>query len=108
MIPQLDRSVPLEIDRAHRIYSTFDYRYTDRQTLLEGTRKAKPTLTDGTKLQFFADYGPGTMQEWQKYKEIRTKLWQNRIDTYLIYPAILKVTYKGHVIQLSGGSQRSP
>ena len=55
--------------------------------------KAKPTLPDGTKLQFFADYGPGTMQERQKYKEI--KLWQKRIDAYLVYPAILKVTQKG-------------
>lgn len=104
-IPQLDRSVPLEIDRAHRIYSNNTarprtmifrlLRYTDRQAILEGARKAKPTLPDGTKLQFFADYGPGTMQEWQKYKEIRAKLWQKRIDAYLIYPAILKVTYKG-------------
>ena len=104
-IPQLDRSVPLEIDRAHRIYSNNTarprtmifrlLRYTDRQAILEGARKAKPTLPDGTKLQFFADFGPGTMQERQKYKEIRAKLWQKRIDAYLIYPAILKVTYKG-------------
>ena len=70
-------------------------RYTDRQAILEGARKAKPTLPDGTKLQFFADYSPGTMQEWQKYKEIRAKLWQKKIDAYLVYPAILKESYKG-------------
>lgn len=103
-IPQLG-SEPLEIDRAHRIFSNSTarprtmifrlLRYTDRQAILEGARKAKPTLPDGTQLQFFADYGPGTMNERQKYKEIRAKLWQRKIDAYLIYPAILKVNYKG-------------
>ncbi|XP_072125793.1 serine/threonine-protein phosphatase 2A 65 kDa regulatory subunit A beta isoform-like [Mobula birostris] len=69
--------------------------YTDRQAILEGARKAKPTLPDGTQLQFFADYSPGTMQERQGYKEIRAKLRQKGIDSFLIYPAILKVTIKG-------------
>ncbi|XP_059182366.1 uncharacterized protein LOC131961112 [Centropristis striata] len=35
------------------------------------------------------------MRERQKYKDIRARLWQRRIDAYLIYPAILKVNYKG-------------
>ncbi|XP_072125779.1 serine/threonine-protein phosphatase 2A 65 kDa regulatory subunit A beta isoform-like [Mobula birostris] len=89
----------------HRIFSNNSSRprtmvfrllgYTDRQAILEGARKAKPTLPDGTQLQFFADYSPGTMQERQGYKEIRAKLRQKGIDSFLIYPAILKVTIKG-------------
>lgn len=84
-IPALSsHNTPVEIDRAHRIYATNTsrprtmifrlLRYTDRQAILEGARKAKPRLHDGTSLQFFADYSPGTTQERQEYKEIRAKL----------------------------------
>ncbi|KAJ8378758.1 hypothetical protein AAFF_G00236780 [Aldrovandia affinis] len=106
-IPMLKRShsTPLEIDRAHRIYSNNTsrprtmifklLRYTDRQSILEGARKARPTLSDGTQLLFFADYSPGTTQERQGYKGIHAKLRQKGIDLFLIYPAILRVNYKG-------------
>ncbi|KAI4829215.1 hypothetical protein KUCAC02_023274 [Chaenocephalus aceratus] len=96
---------PLEIDRAHRIFSNNTsrsrtmvlklLRYTDRQAILEGARKARPTLQDGTQLLFFADYSPGTTQERKEYKEIRTKLRQKGIDSFIIYPAIMKVNNKG-------------
>lgn len=115
-IPRLG-SDPLEIDRAHRVFSNSTarprtmifrlLRYTDRQAILEGARKAKPTLTDGTKLQFFADYGPGTTKERQKYKEIRARLWQRKIDAYLIYPAILKVNYKGVKMSFNSAEEAS-
>ncbi|KAJ8361828.1 hypothetical protein AAFF_G00418620 [Aldrovandia affinis] len=49
-------------------------RYTDRQAILAGARKARPTLSDGTQLLFFANYSPGTTQERQGYREIRAKL----------------------------------
>ncbi|KAJ4939074.1 hypothetical protein JOQ06_028536 [Pogonophryne albipinna] len=67
---------PLEIDRAHRIFSN-------------------NTSRSRTMLLFFADYSPGTTQERQEYKEIRTKLRQKGIDSFIIYPAILKVNNKG-------------
>ena len=70
-------------------------RYTDRQAILEGARKDKPSLHDGTTLQFFADYSPGTTQERQEYREIRAKLRQKGIDSFLVYPAILRVNHKG-------------
>ncbi|KAJ8416913.1 hypothetical protein AAFF_G00327910 [Aldrovandia affinis] len=85
-IPTLKRShsTLLEIDRAHRIYSNNTSRprtmifkllcYTDRQAILAGARKARPALSDGTQLLFFADYSPGTTQERQGYREIRAKL----------------------------------
>ncbi|KAJ8386803.1 hypothetical protein AAFF_G00165980 [Aldrovandia affinis] len=106
-IPTLKRShsTPLEIDRAHRIYSNNTsrprtmifklLRYTDRQAILAGVRKARPALSDGTQLLFFADYSPGTTQERQGYREIRVKLRRKGIDSFLIYPAILRVNYKG-------------
>ncbi|XP_059802220.1 uncharacterized protein LOC132378920 [Hypanus sabinus] len=106
-IPALknSHSTPLEIDRAHKIFSNNTsrpqtmifrlLRYTDQQAILEGARKAKPILPDGTQLQFFTDYSPGMMQEWQGYKEIRTKLRQKGIDSFLIYLAILRVNTKG-------------
>ncbi len=69
--------------------------HADWQAILEGARKANPLLPDGTKLQFFADFSPGTVREHQAYREIRAKLRQKGIDSYLVYPAILKVNYKG-------------
>uniref|UniRef100_A0AAV2J6M5 Uncharacterized protein n=1 Tax=Knipowitschia caucasica TaxID=637954 RepID=A0AAV2J6M5_KNICA len=64
-IPSL-RGSQVEIDRAHRIYSNSTtktqtmifrlLRYTDRQAILEGARKAKPSLPAGTPLWFYADY----------------------------------------------------
>ncbi len=80
-------------------------RYTDRQAVLEGVRKAKPTLLDGTLLQFFADYSPGTTQERQEYKDIRTKLRQRGIDSFLLYPAILRVNFKGRRMSFNSAAE---
>lgn len=109
------RSAAVEIDRAHRIFSNNSsrprtmifrlLRYTDRQSILEGARKSKPTLPDGTQLQFFADYSPGTTQERQGYKEIRSKLRQRGIDSFLIYPAILRVNFKGQRMSFNSAEE---
>ncbi len=62
-IPELSaRPCPIEIDRAHRVYSNSNspkphsmifrlLHYSDRQAILQGTRKAKPTLPGGTSLE---------------------------------------------------------
>ena len=106
-IPTLktSRNAVVAVDKAHRIFSnktsgtrTMIFRllhFSDRQAILEGARSAKPTLPDGTKLLFFADYSPGTTKARRAFKEIRTKLWRMGIQTSLVYPAVLKVTYKG-------------
>lgn len=106
-IPTLksSRNAVVAVDKAHRIFSgkktgpkTMIFKllhFSDRQAILEGARKAKPTLADGTKLLFFADYSPGTTKARRSFKDIRTKLWQRGIETSLVYPAVLKVTYKG-------------
>lgn len=108
----------VEIDRAHRIFSNNSnntsrprtmifrlLRYTDRQAVLEGARKANPTLPDGTRLQFFADYSSGTTQERQEYKNIRAKLRQRGIDSFLLYPVILRVNIKGRRMSFNSAAE---
>ncbi len=106
-IPELSaRPCPIEIDRAPWVYSNYNspkprlmvfrlLRYPDRQAILQGARKAKPTLPGGTSLEFYADYSPETVQRRKAFSAIRAKLQQKGAETFLIYPAILRVTYKG-------------
>ncbi len=106
-IPELSaRPCPIEIDRAHRVYSNSNspkprsmifrlLRYPDRQAILQGARKAKPTLPGGTSLEFYADYSPETAQKRKAFSAVRAKLHQKGAETFLIYPALLRVTYKG-------------
>ncbi|RXN11391.1 LINE-1 type transposase domain-containing 1 [Labeo rohita] len=106
-IPDLSaRPCPIEIDRAHRVYSNSNsskprsmifrlLRYPDRQAILQGAHKAKPTLPGGTTLEFCADYSPETAQRRKAFSAVRAKLHQKGAETFLIYPALLRVTYKG-------------
>ncbi len=106
-IPELSaRPCPIEIDRAHRVYSNSNspkprsmifrlLRSPDRQAILQGPRKAKPTLPGGTSLEFYADYSPETAQKRKAFSAVRAKLHQKGAETFLIYPALLRVTYKG-------------
>lgn len=106
-IPDLSgRSNPIEIDRAHRVYSNSNsnrsramifrlLRYPDRQAILQGARKAKPTLPGGARLEFYADYSAATAQKRKAFSAVRSKLQQKGAETFLIYPAILKVSFKG-------------
>lgn len=106
-IPELETSatMPLEIDRAHRVYtarssqaSTMIFRllrYPDRQAILQGARKAKPTLPDGTRLEFYADYSGGTTRRRSAFKGVRATFRQRGIDTFIIYPATLRIKVNG-------------
>lgn len=78
---------------------------SDRQAILEGAWKTKPSLPDGTQLLFFGDYSAGTMRERQEYKEIRATLPQKGIDSFLVYPAIPKVNYKGKRLSFDSASE---
>ncbi len=81
-IPELsERPCPIEIDRAHRVYSNSNspkprsmifrlLRYPDRQAILQGARKAKPTLPGGTSLEFYADYSPETAQKRKAFQPL--------------------------------------
>lgn len=111
-IPSLDA---VEVDKAHRIFSNNTsrprtmifklMRFSDRQAILEGARKAKPSLASGTQLLFFADYSAGTTRERQEYKEIRATLRQKGIESFLVYPAVLKVNYKGKKLSFDSASE---
>lgn len=70
-------------------------RYPDRQAILQGARKAKPPLPGGACLEFYADYSHETAQKRKAFSTVRSKLHQKDAETFLIYPALLKVTYKG-------------
>ncbi len=104
-IPELsERPCPIEIDRAHRVYSNSNspkprsmifrlLRYPDRQAILQGARKAKPTLPGGTSLEFYADYSPETAQKRKAFSAVRAKLHQKGAETFLIYPALLMALF---------------
>ncbi|KAJ8007545.1 hypothetical protein DPEC_G00095160 [Dallia pectoralis] len=104
-IPELAKSPPLEIHRAHRIHSNNAarprpmiyrfLRYPDRQAILQGARKAKPSLPDGTRLEFYAGYSSETTQQRNAYKGIRSMLRQKGIEHFLLYPAILRTNMRG-------------
>lgn len=102
---QAAATLPLEIDRAHRVYSANSskprtmilrlLRYPDRQAILQGARKVKPTLPDGTRLEFYADYSSGTSRRRNAFKSARARLRQKGIDSFLIYPATLRISVNG-------------
>lgn len=106
-IPDLPaHSSRIEIDRAHRVYSSSNspkprslifrlLRYPDRQAILQGARKAKPTLPGGARLEFYADYSHETAQKRKAFSTVRFKLHQKGAETFLIYPASLRVSHKG-------------
>ncbi len=68
-------------------------RYPDRQAILQGARKAKPTLPGGTSLEFYADYSPETAQKRKAFSAVRAKLHQKGAETFLIYPALLMALF---------------
>lgn len=105
--PELDTStmMPLENDRAHCMYTSRSsqaskmifqlLRYPDCQAILQGARKAKPSLPNGTRLEFYPDYSGGTTRRRSAFKGVRAKFRQWGIDTFLIYPATLRIKVKG-------------
>lgn len=112
-IPSLGNKA-IEIERAHRIYGSNPntektmifkvLRYQDRQTILQGARKATekgPILDAGKTLRFFADYSAFTSQKRKVYVGIRKELQTRGIQSFLIYPATLRVNYKGKQLSFS-------
>lgn len=100
-IPSLSNK-PIEIERAHRIYGqqksaetgrTMIFkvlRYQDRRVILDGAREASkrgPILEGENRLRFFADYSADTAQK-------RRSFMDTRIQSFLIYPAILRIMHK--------------
>lgn len=103
----LDRD--LEIERAHRIYGGASnnaqrprvvifklLRYNDRDLILQAARKHGPIrLEDNATLSFFPDYSPATAKRRGSFAAVRKELRDKGIQSFLQYPATLKVTWNG-------------
>ncbi|GAA6107812.1 uncharacterized protein LOC107698895 [Tachysurus ichikawai] len=92
----LQKMLPKWIDKAHRVYSNSNssrprsmifwlLRYTDRQAILQGARKAKPTLPGGVRLEFYADYSHETAQKRKAFSTVRSKLHQKGVKMLDVY-----------------------
>ncbi len=96
----------IEIERAHRIYSgerskstprTFVFkmlRYRDRNAILNGARNAGQILHIGAALLFFPDYSTHTASKRRAMASARKKLTQLGISSFVVYPAVVKVTHR--------------
>lgn len=100
----------IEIDRCHRIYDgsiqprgedqkprTVIFRllrFSDRQDILQGARKAKPKHGNSD-LFFFPDYSPQTSAKRREFVPVIDKLSDRGIRSFLLYPATLKVEHGG-------------
>lgn len=97
-----------EIERAHRIYANpannkkprvviFKLlRFHDRDIILREARKHGPIrLDDGGFLSFFPDYSPTTAKKRSAFTTVRRELKDKGVQTFLQYPATLKVTFNG-------------
>ncbi|MGH0133447.1 UNVERIFIED_CONTAM: hypothetical protein FKN15_008459 [Acipenser sinensis] len=114
-IPGLPSTTLIEIDRAHRVYSGAPsgshkpctllfklLRYTDQQAILQGARKAQLVEVNGRRLSFFADYSQPTASKRKAFSEVRARRRREGMESFLIYPAVLRVSYRGE--KLSFGS----
>lgn len=105
-IPSL-KNKSVEIERAHRIYTSDNYRkgprtlifkllrFQDRNVILKGARSAGPILHKSSSLLFFPDYSNQTAMKRREMNQARKKLTQLGIPSFMIYPATIKVTYRG-------------
>ncbi|KAJ8367369.1 hypothetical protein AAFF_G00320380 [Aldrovandia affinis] len=75
--------------------------YTDRQAILNGARDTYPTH-DRHNLLFFADYSKETARNRKEMSQFRRHLEATglQLQPFLMYPAILNVTYRGKQLQL--------
>lgn len=114
-IPSLSNR-PKEIERAHRIYGqqrstemgrTMIFKvliYQDRQAILDGARevsKRGPILDGENQLKFFADYSTYTWQKRRSFADTWKELQVAGIQSFLIYPAILRIMHNGEKLSFS-------
>ncbi|KAL1255531.1 hypothetical protein QQF64_013592 [Cirrhinus molitorella] len=98
----------IEIERAHRVYSraSTDHskprvflfkllRYNDRNLILNEARRHSPVkANDGAILSFFPDFSPATAKKRSSFSIIRKELKEAGLQTFLQYPATLKIVMK--------------
>ncbi|KAI4888347.1 hypothetical protein NFI96_009735 [Prochilodus magdalenae] len=95
----------IEVERAHRVYReakdprnsprVFIFkllRYQDRQRLLKASRSHGPISSSGSALRYFVDYSAFTSRRRMSFAPIQKSLRAAGVESFLIYPAQLKVT----------------
>ncbi len=96
----------IKIERAHRIYSDKQSKrprtvifklldYTDRQAILKGARAVYPVKFGSETLHFFPDYSADTTKKRKAFTEVRKKMDTLGIQSFLLFPATLKVIHSG-------------
>ncbi|KAJ8391915.1 hypothetical protein AAFF_G00083860 [Aldrovandia affinis] len=65
------RSLKEQSETHAKKFDTVFNKIDSMQAILAGARKARPALSDGTQLLFFADYSLGTREERQGYRDSR-------------------------------------
>ncbi|KAL7848752.1 hypothetical protein SRHO_G00203750 [Serrasalmus rhombeus] len=109
----------MEVERAHRVYrsqndsrnsprsnSNFIFkllRYQDRQRLLKASRASGPISQSGANLRFFIDYSSFTSKRRMAFLPLQKSLRAEGIESFLLYPAQLKVTISGG--EMCGGTR---
>lgn len=103
----------IRIERAHQLHSnvttekdvnrpcTLIFKllvglYSDHQAILKGAR-ARPVKHDGQSLLFFPDYSKETMSKMRNFALVHKKMTSFGLQTFLLYPARLKITYRGQI-----------
>ncbi len=98
----------IEIEHAHRVYSTAStdhskprvfllklLRYNDRYLILDEARCHGPVKAgDGGMLSFFTDISPATTKKQSSFSRIWKELKEAGLQTFLQYPATLKIVTK--------------
>lgn len=98
----------IKIERAHRLYAdrntnvsrprTIIFKlldYSDRQAILNGARAVFPVKHGTDTLRFFPDFSADTTKKRKAFAEVRKRIEASGIQTFLLFPATLKITYRG-------------
>lgn len=95
----------IRIERAHRVYGDKSDRprtiifklldYNDRQAILSGARAVPSVKHSSDTLRFFPDFSADTTKKRKTLTEVRKRIESFGIETFLQYPATLKITYHG-------------
>lgn len=119
-LPNLSGS-EVEVERAHRVYSraSVDHgrprafifrllRYNDRDRILKENRRVGQLVWKGVHLSFFPDFSPATAKKRSAFTTVRKAMREAGIQSFLIYPAVLKVIRHGesHLLQTPEDAQQ--
>lgn len=109
-LPSLVES-PISIERAHRIYSrtgnsntprTLIFKllnYRDRQLILKAARATESLQHGESRISFYPDYSLETTKKRKAFSDVKKKLNSHGIQSFLRFPAILKVTHGQRMLE---------